>query len=380
MRRLLPLVSAIVLVDVMFFAAITPLLPYYAERLELSKSAAGLLAAAYPAGTLIFSLPAGWVAARVGVRPVVLGGLLLMATASIAFGFAESGALLGVARFLQGVGSAFSWAGGLAWLVAAAPPERRGQVIGTAFGAAVAGGLMGPVLGAAARAAGPAPVFACVAALNLALAVTAALTPAPRRARAEGGVREALRERRTLVGAALIVLVGVFFGVVDVLAPLRLDELGAGNLVIGATFLTAGALSALTSPLYGRWVDRGGGARAIQAGLVAGALFAALLPWPEAIGLLAVIVIAASPAVGILWVPGMTLLSQGTERRGVEQAYAFALLNLTWAAAALAGSAVGSALADATRDAVPYSILGALFLASALYSLSRRAPQRRALP
>ena len=52
MRRLLLLVSAIVLVDTMFYAAITPLLPSYSEDLGLSKSAAGVLTAAYPAGTL----------------------------------------------------------------------------------------------------------------------------------------------------------------------------------------------------------------------------------------------------------------------------------------------------------------------------------------
>ncbi|HEV2815317.1 MAG TPA: hypothetical protein VGW10_18825 [Solirubrobacteraceae bacterium] len=59
MRRLLVLVSAVVLVDVAFYSAITPLLPYYTELLDLSKSEAGALAGAYAAGTLLLSLPAG---------------------------------------------------------------------------------------------------------------------------------------------------------------------------------------------------------------------------------------------------------------------------------------------------------------------------------
>ena len=45
MRRLLILVGAIVFVDTLFFAALTPLLPHYVDELGLSKAHAGLLAA-----------------------------------------------------------------------------------------------------------------------------------------------------------------------------------------------------------------------------------------------------------------------------------------------------------------------------------------------
>ena len=37
-RRLLFLVGAVVLVDTMFYAALTPLLPHYADELGLSKT------------------------------------------------------------------------------------------------------------------------------------------------------------------------------------------------------------------------------------------------------------------------------------------------------------------------------------------------------
>ena len=48
MRRLFPLVAAVVLVDTMFFAAVAPLLPHYSDDLGLSKSAAGVLAGGLP--------------------------------------------------------------------------------------------------------------------------------------------------------------------------------------------------------------------------------------------------------------------------------------------------------------------------------------------
>src|ERR687894_3330235 len=100
MRRLLLLASAVVFVDPAFYAAITPLLPTYTEYLDLSKSAAGILAAAYPAGTFLGALPGCWLAARAGVRPTTLAGLAIMAGSSVAFAFAESIVVLDVARFV----------------------------------------------------------------------------------------------------------------------------------------------------------------------------------------------------------------------------------------------------------------------------------------
>ena len=144
------MVSAAVLVDTMFYAAIAPLLPAYQDDLGLSKTAAGVLSASYAAGTLLAALPAGWLAGRVGAKPTMLAGLALLSGSSLVFGLAESIVLLDASRFVQGVGGACSWAGGLAWLLAVAPRERRGELIGTALGAAIFGVLLGPVLGGAA--------------------------------------------------------------------------------------------------------------------------------------------------------------------------------------------------------------------------------------
>ena len=75
LRRLLHLASAIVFLDTVFFAAIVPLLPTYAADFDLSKTGAGILAAAYPAGTFLGALPGGWLTARIGVRPTVFSAL-----------------------------------------------------------------------------------------------------------------------------------------------------------------------------------------------------------------------------------------------------------------------------------------------------------------
>lgn len=178
LRRLLVLVSAIVLVDVCFYSAITPLLPWYQDELGLSKSQTGILAAAYAVGTLAASLPAGWLASRWGARPTLLTGLALLAGACVAFGFGKSFEVLVVARLIQGVGGAGSWSAGMAWLISVAPKEQRGQMIGTALGTAVAGAIGGPIVGALAEELGPELVFSTVALIAAGLAIGVVLTPA----------------------------------------------------------------------------------------------------------------------------------------------------------------------------------------------------------
>jgi MFS family permease len=376
MRRLLLLVSAIVLVDTMFYAAITPLLPSYSEDLGLSKSAAGVLTAAYPAGTLLASLPSGWLAMRVGVKPTVLLGLALLSVSSVIFGLAEDVVLLDAARFLQGVGGAASWAGGLAWLLAAGPPERRGELIGTAFGAAVFGALFGPVLGAAAVETTPEAAFGVVGAVGAALlALTLRMRAPARPAEGRQGLLPALRNRPLLGGMALIVLVGLYFGVVEVLVPLRLDELGAGTIVVAGTFLVGAGLQAIASPIAGRFSDRRGPLPLVRAALTFGVVLAVGIASVEAVAPLVVLTILAGPLVGMIWVPGMSILSGGAEEAGLDQAMAFALVNLTWSAAQTVGAGGGGALADSAGDWAAYGAVIAAVSVSLLVAL--RAPARR---
>ena len=111
MRRLLVLVAVLVFVDTMLYAALTPLLPRFADELALSKGQAGVLVAAYAAGALIGAIPGGMAAVRFGPRRAVLGGLALMGLASVGFALADDFWSLSGARLLQGGGSAFTWAG-----------------------------------------------------------------------------------------------------------------------------------------------------------------------------------------------------------------------------------------------------------------------------
>jgi MFS family permease len=364
-RKLLLLVSLIMLVDTMFFAALTPLLPHYADTLGLSKTGAGVLTAAFGIGTLVGSLPAGLLAARIGVKPVVLLGLSLLALTSLAFGFGSSVWVLDTARFLQGFGGACTWTGSLAWLVSAAPPERRGELIGSALGAGIGGALLGPLLGGIAATVGTRPAFGGVAVLGAAIAAIVWAAPAvgrPTEVQTFAVLVSRLREPGLLSAMWLVTLPAILFGILSVLAPLRLHRLGWGAVAIGATFLVSAGLEAAASPVLGRLSDRRGPFPLVRAAALASAAVALLLPWPGAAWTLAVLVVAAAVAYGAFWVPALSLLSSGAEAAGLEQSLAFALMNLAWAAGQGGGSLVGGAVGESLGDLVPYAGGAALCL------------------
>jgi len=372
MRRLLFLVGAIVFVDTMFFAALTPLLPHYVETLDLSKAGAGVLQAMYPAGALVAGIPSGIAATRLGVKPTVLTGLLLLAATTVAFGFADSAWGLDTARFVQGASSAFTWTGGLAWLVAAAPVGRRGRLIGTAFGVAIAGAMFGPVLGAVASFTGTAPAFTVVAGLALALAVAAWTTPSapPEQPQPLRMLFAALTVRNIQIGVWLTLVPALLFGNLSVLGPLRLSQLGWGAAAVGATYLVSAAIEAVWAPALGHASDRYGRFLPLRAALLASAAMTAVLPWPDNAWVLAVLIVCAGFAFGSFWTPALSMVTDEAERFGLDYGYAFALVNIAWAPGQAGGAAIGGALAAATSDAVPYLGLAGLCTATFIF-LSR---------
>ena len=382
MRRLLVLVSAIIFVDALLFTALTPLVPGYAEEFDLSKAGAGLLVGAYGAGALFGGIPGGLAAARFGPKQAVVGGLVLLAVSSFAFASADSAATLAGARFVQGLSSTATWAGALAWISVTTPRERRGEVIGTAFGAAVLGAVIGPVFGGFAELIGVEVAFVVVGFVTLAFAGLASLArSALPEAASLAGLTRALRDERFIGGLWLNMLPAMLFGVLIVLTPLALDDGGWSTFGIAAVFFTAGLFEVVLNPLLGRFSDRSGRLLPIRAALAASVVVAIALGAGSGTYVIAFLVCAATISFGSLYTPGMSLTSHRAETAGLAQGLAFGVMNTAWAFGELVGPTAGGALADSTSDAAPYLVgaaLCAITLAATYRVVGRVGPPRAA--
>lgn len=125
--------------DLFLYGLIVPILPFMLrDRIDLPQDkvqayTSGLLAA-YAGASVLFSIPAGWIADKTGARQTpFLTGLAALLGATILLGVGQSIAVLVVARVLQGISAAVVWTVGLAMVLDTVGSENLGKVIGSVW-------------------------------------------------------------------------------------------------------------------------------------------------------------------------------------------------------------------------------------------------------
>ena len=133
-------------VDMVGFAMVLPLIPFYAASMGATGFIVGLLISAFSVAQLVSAPSWGKVSDRFGRRPAVIVGLLISALAYVVFGLAETLWILLLSRVVQGVGG--GTVGVLqAYVADASKPEDRAKGLGWLSAATSAGAVVGPAFG-----------------------------------------------------------------------------------------------------------------------------------------------------------------------------------------------------------------------------------------
>lgn len=327
-------------IDMIGFAMVLPLLPFYALELKTSPEVIGWILASFSIAQLVSAPFWGRVSDRYGRRPALLIGLGASAAAYVVFAFANSIWLLFLSRIVQGAGGGTTGVA-QAYVADTIRPADRARALGWLSAATSAGVMVGPVIGSfAANWGRPAPglVAAVLCLLNVAFAWRwlpesrpDRLAPPVRRPVWHAAWTVVAHPDRPVARFVWIYAVGMlaFSSLTSILSLFLGARFGVNERTIGYFFLYVGALSfVMRSVLLGPVVDRLGETRAMRLG--AALLVVGLLLYPAAptVAVLAVVIPFVPVGTALLFPATTSLMSRASERAevgttmGVAQTFA----------------------------------------------------------
>lgn len=386
MRSLWVLMAA-AFVDMLGFAMIFPLLPFYALRLGGQPWIIGPLVASFSIAQLASSPLWGRVSDRYGRRPVLLIGLAGSAVAYVIFGFADALWLLFASRIAQGLGGGMT---GViqAYVSDATDPTQRVRGLGWLSASTSAGVMVGPAIGSLATHLGPtAPglVAAALCVLNVAFAWR--YLPESRPSHAHGprtSIRAAVMHvlRRPTAPAPRYIWIyavgmGAFTSLGAVIALYLRFRFDVNEKTIGWVFLYIGALSVVMRALVLGWlVERLGETRVMRLGAMLLALGMVLYPVPRTILQLAFVIPLVPIGTALLFPSVTALLSREADPR--EMGQTMGVQHAFGGVARVAGPLWATPAFQGLGPGVPFYIASAIVLFVSL--LAFRVPHREAAP
>ncbi len=145
-KRLAPLLVMIACI-MMGSGLVAPILSLYAQTFGVAGALVGTLITVFGIGRLLANLPSGYLSQRYGRRPLLVGGPLIVAAASVGAALAGDFTALLVWRFLQGVGSGVYLTASLAAMADISPPNRRARNMALYQSSLQLGASVGPAVG-----------------------------------------------------------------------------------------------------------------------------------------------------------------------------------------------------------------------------------------
>jgi MFS family permease len=331
-------------VDMLGFAMIFPLLPFYALRLNAPEWVIGWMIASFSIAQLASAPLWGRISDRFGRRPALMVGLAASGVAFVVFGFAVSIWMLFLSRLIQGGGGGTTGVA-QAYIGDAIEPGNRAKALGWLSAATSAGVMIGPAIGSLTINLGhaaPGLIAGGLCFLNVAFAwrwlpeTSPSRQPgaAPRVAATRsirGAMWEVLRSPRSPIPRFVwIYAIGMlgFMSMTGVLALYLKAEFGFTEKTIGLVFVFTGGLSVVMRAIVLGWmIDRFGETGVMRIGGALLALGLVLIPLPSALPLFG-LALGLVPMGTALLFPAttalLTHLAPDTERGqvlGVQQTF-----------------------------------------------------------
>ncbi len=122
-------------------------LPEIGQAYQASPNELGWVIEIFLLTSIVFLLPMGKLADRLGKRRIFLWGMIIFTVSSLAVVFAPGMTGLLFCRAIQGIGAAMIYATTMSILTLVCPPAQRGQAIGWNVSMVYVGLALGPVIG-----------------------------------------------------------------------------------------------------------------------------------------------------------------------------------------------------------------------------------------
>lgn len=147
-RRLLLPIYVPTLLSSISLQALLVLLPLHVLEQSAGAPFAAVLIGLRGVGMVLFDLPVGILLARLGDKPVLLGGLAAMTVSTAMFALSDSLWLMSVAALVSGAGFTAWLIGRQSYITDCIDIDERGRAIAAMAGTMRLGSLIGPVVGA----------------------------------------------------------------------------------------------------------------------------------------------------------------------------------------------------------------------------------------
>jgi len=339
------LVTFATFTDIVAYSVAVPVLPDLSRKLGASPTMIGLLFASFGVTLLIVSIPMGAVSDRTGRKAPLVGGMLVLAAATLLFAYSDGLPWLFAARLAQGAADAITWVVGFALIADRYGPAERGRVTGIVMSGTSAAVMVGPTIGGWLYELGgiraPFLVVAVFAAVSAAGFVWLDVAP-PRVVSEPVPIRVVLRSRAVAVCAGVVIAVSGTISMLEPVLPLYLTaKLGLGPARIGMLFGVGAVASAILHPIYGRLADQWGGRRLMITGLILAACVLPLMNLTWSYPSTFMFSALNTVAIAMVITPSLTFMAEAVSSAGVGSfGVGYGLYNMAWGAGLLGGPAL----------------------------------------